>query len=618
VQAAGPTRPGTASRIVARCLGYLRPYWTFSAGAYLLLLVNNGISLAQPLIIRNIVDNGIRGGSVSAIQAGAALLLGITLVKGAFTFLYGRWTEIASQNVSYDLRNQIHSKLQSLSFSYHDRAETGQLLTRAISDVDRVRFLTGRALVSLSQLIVLILGIGISMMLMHVGLALVTMAVVPILAYAAMRFGRTLRPLWRSLQQALSVLTARLEQNLRGARIVAAFAQEGAEVGHLSDENAELLALNLRAGRLRAVFLPLMSLLASVGTVGVLLYGGFLAIQGRLTIGELVAFTAYVAQLLMPTRRLGWIIAAVSQAVASGTRIFEILDAESEVTDAPDAEPMGEIRGHVRFENVSFAYFGRHRVLDSVAFEVRPGEVVALLGATGSGKSSVINLVPRFYDPTEGRVLIDGSDIRLVTINSLRDQIGIVLQDTTLFAASVAENIRFGRPGASDEELFAAARAARAHGFIMDMPEGYETHVGERGVTVSGGQKQRIAIARALLKDPRILILDDATSSVDSATERLVQEALARLMEGRTSFVIAQRLSTIRRADQILVLEGGRITAHGRRTADRSAHDQLLETSGLYAEIYHRQLRPQSLGEGSPASLRSSALGGRQEARVPA
>jgi ATP-binding cassette subfamily B protein len=289
-------------------------------------------------------------------------------------------------------------------------------------------------------------------------------------------------------------------------------------------------------------------------------------------------------------------VSAVSLATASGERVFEILDAQGEVEDLPDAEPLGPIEGNVRFEGVSFAYFGRHRVLDGIDFEAQPGQVVALLGATGSGKSSVISLIPRFYEPTQGRVLLDGQDIRHVTVNSLRSQIGIVLQDTTLFATTIRENIAFGRPGASEEEIISAAKDAAAHEFILEFPDGYDTYVGERGVTLSGGQKQRIAIARAILKDPRILILDDATSSVDTETEALIQAALARLMERRTSFVIAQRLSTIRQADMVLVLEKRRIAACGRRTAEHTAHDELLKTSGLYAEIYYRQLRPQEEG----------------------
>jgi len=579
--------------IFVRCLRYLRPYWVYSASAYLLLMINTGVTLLQPLIIRNVVDRGIRGGDLGSIRRNILILLGLTIVKGVFTFLYGRWTEVASQNVAYDLRNAIHGKLQSLSFSYHDRAETGQLLTRAVSDVNRVRFLTGRALVTLSQLIVLILGVGASMMLMNVRLALLVLAVVPFLAYTALDFGQRIRPMYRQIQQQLSTLTSRLEQNLRGSRIVAAFAQESAEIKRLDGENTRLVELNLATSRMRAVFLPLLNLLASVGTVSVLFYGGQLVIRGQLTIGELVAFAAYVGQLLAPTRRLGMIISGISQAIASGARVFEILDATSEVQDLPDAQLLQRIRGDIRFEHVSFAYFGRHQVLTDINFQVAPGEVVALLGATGSGKSSVINLVPRFYDPTEGKILIDGHDIRHVTLNSLRNQIGIVLQDTRLFATTIGENISFGQPDATQEEIILAARAARAHEFIMDMPDQYNTRVGERGITLSGGQKQRIAIARAILKDPRILILDDATSSVDTATEALVQEALANLMLDRTSFVIAQRLSTIRRADQVLVLEKGRVAARGHRTAGQTPHDELLKTSGLYAELYHRQLRPQ-------------------------
>ncbi len=585
-------RPGSLP-ILLRCLGLLRPYKGLVLASYLLYLADNGIVLVMPLVIRTIVDRGIKGGHLPTIWWGVAVLLGLALVRGLFTFLSGRWTEITSQSVAYDLRNRLHTRLQALSFSYHDRAETGQLLTRAVNDVDRVRFLTGRAFVRLVEVVTLILGIAGVMIALHPWLALLTLLIVPLLTHRALAFGRRFRPLSREIQQQLSNLTTVLEQNLRGARIVKAFAQEQAEMRRFERENAALLALNVTAGRVRAINLPLLRLIVNAGTVFILLYGGYLVIQGQLTIGALVAFTTYVGQLLVPVRRLGMIVPAIAQAVASGERIFEILDAESEVADAPDAQPLGPVQGHVRFEHVHFAYFGRHRVLEEIDFEVQPGQVVALLGATGSGKSSVINLLPRFYDPTAGRILIDGRDIRTVTLASLREQIGIVLQDTTLFAATVRENIAFGRPDASEEEIIAAARNAAAHDFIMALPQQYDTHVGERGVTLSGGQKQRIAIARALLKDPRILILDDATSSVDTETEAQIQEALARLMQGRTSFVIAQRLSTIRRADLVLVMENGRIVARGRRTAEHTAHDELLRTSGLYAEIYYRQLRPQ-------------------------
>ena len=586
-------QPG-AWRVLARCLSYLRPYRDYSAGAYVILMINNGITLAMPLVIRAIIDRGIGAGDIGAIGQGTATLIAMALVRGVFIFLGGRWTEVASQNVAYDLRNNLHDRLQTLSFSYHDQAETGQLLARAIGDVDRLRFLSGRALVRLTEVTTLILGVAVSMLLMNRRLALLTLTVVPLLAYGAVNFGMRFRPMWRLIREKASELTAQLEQNLRGARIVTAFAQEQAEIRRFDAENAKLLGFHLTAARLRAFSIPLLSLIASAATIAILLYGGQLVIRSELTIGELVAFTAYIGQLLVPVRRLGMIISAIAQSISSGERVFEILDATSEVEDMPGAEPLDTVEGHIRFEHVSFAYFGRHKVLDDVDFEVQPGQIVALLGATGSGKSTIINLIPRFYDPTQGRILLDGRDTHQVTVNSLREQIGIVLQDTRLFATTVRENISFGRPDATEDEIIAAAKAASAHDFVVAMPQGYETPVGEQGVTLSGGQKQRIAIARAILKDPHILILDDATSSVDTETEMLIQQALARLMEGRTSFVIAQRLSTIRRADQVLVLDKGRIVARGVRTADRTAHDQLLRTSGHYAEIYYRQLRPEA------------------------
>jgi ABC-type multidrug transport system fused ATPase/permease subunit len=586
--------PGTV-RILARCLKYLRPYWRYTGVSYLLLLANSGVTLAIPQIIRTMVDEGIRGGQIDIIQRGTLGLLAMVLMRGLFTYLSGRWTEVASQSVAYDLRNDIHDKLQSLSFSYHDQVETGQLLARAVGDVDRVRFLTGRALIRLIQTVVLIVGVAVSMLMMNFRLALLTLVLVPFLAYGALDFGRRFRPLFRAIREQMDDLTTRLEQNLRGARIVTAFAQERCEVRRFDEDNAQVLAFNMTAARLRAFNMPLLQLIASAGTILILLYGGQLVIGDQLTLGELVAFTAYVAELVAPVRRLGWVIAAISQAVASGERVFEILDAKSEVEDLPGAAPLGPVRGRVRFEGVSFAYFGRHKVLEDIDFEAQPGQVIALLGATGSGKSSVINLIPRFYDPTAGRILLDGQDIRQVTVNSLRQQIGIVMQDTTLFAATIRENIAFGRPEATEGEIVAAAVAASAHDFILELPQGYDSRVGERGVTLSGGQKQRIAIARAILKDPRILILDDATSSVDVETEATIQAALARLMEGRTSFVIAQRLSTVRQADQVLVLDQGQVVARGVRSAEQNAHDQLLRSSGLYAEIYHGQLRPQEI-----------------------
>ncbi len=579
-------------RIIVRCLSYLRAYWRLVVGSYIALLAIAGLALVLPQIIRWGVDQGMGAGNLSLLGQSVLAILACSLVKGALTFQQGRWTETASQGVAYDLRNQLYSKLAALSFSYHDRALMGQLLSRAIQDVDRVRFLTGRAILRLAEGSVLLIGTAIVLFTMNPRLTLLALAAMPVLAYRALRFSRRFRPLSLAVQQQLAVLTTRLEQNLRGARVVKAFAQEDAEIARFACENKRWFEISARSARLESVQLPILDLIANLGIVVIIWYGGRLVIQGQLTLGEMVAFTTYLSQLFLPVRRLGMILPAVAMASTAGERVFEILDAVSEVRDAPDAQTLPAIAGHVHFERVSFGYTQQYRVLEDISFEARPGQMIALLGPTGSGKSSITNLIPRFYDATGGRITVDGYDITSVTLSSLRDQIGIVLQEPILFATSLSENIAFGRPGATEAEIIAAAKAAQAHDFIMATPHGYNTPIGERGVTLSGGQKQRITIARVLLKDPRILILDDATSSVDVETEWLIQLALEQLMHGRTSFVIAHRLSTVHKADLILVLDKGRIVARG-------AHAELLRTSPIYSEIYYRQLQPQ--GENRPA-----------------
>jgi len=572
-----------------RVYGYLRPYWVTTAGAYIALLLINALALTIPQFIRWIVDQGIGGQNTQLLLLSVLGLLALTLVKGVLTFYQGRWVEMASQGVAYDVRNAMHRQLAALSFSYHDRAETGQVLSRTVQDVERIRFATGRAILRLVDGGVLLLGTALVLLWMNPVLALLALCTMPILGYRTFRYAKRLRPVSLAIQQQLAVLTTRLEQNLRGARVVKAFAQEDAEIARFERENDKWFELSVQAARMTAFNSPLIDLIANASTVMIIWYGGQLVIQHQLTLGELVSFSTYLAQLVQPVRRLGQIIPQLALASAAGERIFEILDAQSEVRDAPDAIPLPRVEGAVRFENVSFAYFRRHRALSDISFEAQPGQIIALLGATGSGKSTIINLIPRFYDPTQGLITIDGHDLRCVTINSLRDQIGIVLQETMLFAATIRENISFGVPDATEEKIIAAARAAHAHDFIMDTPLGYETRVGERGLTLSGGQRQRVAIARALLKDPRILILDDATSSVDAETEQHIQKALERLMRGRTSFVIAERLSTLRMADLIFVLDNGSIVARG-------THEELLRTSGIYAEIYHHQLKRKDEG----------------------
>ncbi len=568
-------------RLLWRCYSYLRPYAAYASGAFLAMLGINVVNMLVPQFVRWIIDQGI-GGKDTAVLSGSVLgLLAVTLVKGGLTFLQGRWSETAGQSVAYDLRARIQRKLTELSFSFLTQAETGELLSRAIQDVERVRMITGRATIRMLSSMVVLVATALILLWMNPRLALFAVAAMPLLAWRAIHFGRRARPLSLAIQRQLAGLTTRLEQNLRGARVVKAFAQEEAEIARFDEQNEHWFGVSSQSVRLSSVNQPLMQLIANLATVFILWYGGMLVIRGELTLGGLVAFTTYLAQLVPPIRMLGQTVPMLAMGAAAGERIFEILDAVPDVRDAPDATPMPPIKGHVYFDHASFTY-GTRPVINDVTLEALPGQVVALLGPTGSGKSTLISLIPRFYDPTAGRVLIDGHDIRQYTLNSLRSQIGIVLQDTTLFAATMRENIAFGSPDASEEQIVEAAKAAQAHEFISQTADGYETEVGERGVTLSGGQKQRLAIARAILTDPCILILDDATASVDTGTEHLIQAALERLMQGRTTFVIAHRLSTLLRADQILVLDQSGIAARGK-------HQELLKTSSLYADLYQRQ-----------------------------
>jgi ABC-type multidrug transport system fused ATPase/permease subunit len=574
-------------QILRRVYGYLIPYWKHTAGAYASLLGILALSTLIPQFIRWIIDTGIDGNQPNVLTWSAFALLGLTLIKGVLNYFQGILSETASQNVAFDVRNEIQKKLTLLSFSFHDQSETGELLSRAIQDVDRIRFLTGRATVRLLEGALLLVVTMIVLLVMDYRLALLVFITMPLLVYEAYHFGSRLRPLSLRVQKQLAVLTTAVEQNLRGSKVVKAYAQEKAEISRFDQENQHWLGLSIASAKMQSISGPLLILLGNLSTVAIILYGGGQVIRGQITIGEVIAFMTYLGQLIEPIRRLGMIIPAVAIASSSAERIFNILDAVSEVKDEPGAVPIGNIEGRVRFENISFNY-GPRKILRDINFEIQPGQTVALLGSTGSGKSSIINLIPRFYEPTAGKVLIDDVDIKQVTLYSLRSQIGIILQETILFAATVRENIAFGSPNADEEAIIRAAKAAQAHEFIMQFPDGYRTRVGERGVTLSGGQKQRLAIARALLLDPRILILDDATASVDTETEYFIQQAFTELMRGRTTFVIAHRLSTVRNADVILVLDSGRIAARG-------THETLLHTSALYRAIYNQQLKKQEV-----------------------
>ncbi len=550
-------------------------------------------------MVQNILDavaNGLMlqqaGGADAAAQAAVmqamiwsfVLILAFAVARGAFAFTQAFMAETLSQNVAFDFRNELFAKIQRLSFSYHDRNRTGQLMVRATDDVEKLRLFLGQGLLLALQAFVLLTGALVMLLLTNVRLTMVVLPILPIALVLFMIFGAVTQPLFGKIQAKLSAMNTVLQESVAGIRVIKAFAQEPKQSAKFRARADDLMRQQIMVSGVFSFLFPVIFLIANLGQAAVLYYGGRQIIAETLTVGEWQKFSLYLIFVFFPIGQLGFIISQMSQASASADRIFEILDAHNEVVDKPGAPPIPSLQGRVEFRNVTFRYFhSGEPVLSDISFTAEPGQMVALLGATGSGKSTVINLLPRFYDVSEGQVLIDGHDVRDVQLESLRSQIGIVLQETNLFSGTIRDNIAYGRPDASEEEIVAAAKAAAAHDFIMSFPAGYDTPVGERGTTLSGGQKQRIAIARALLLNPRILILDDSTSSVDVTTEALIQEALDRLMLGRTSVVIAQRISTVLHADQILVLDGGRVAARGR-------HRELLESSPIYAEIYRSQL----------------------------
>ncbi len=511
-------------------------------------------------------------------------IIGFSILRGVFAFLQAFWAEKNSQNVAYDLRNDLYAKIQKLSFSYHDKNQTGQLMIRATDDVEKVRLFIGQGLLQLVGAVILLTGTVIILFTTNTQLAWTAMPILPVALVLFMIFGTVSQPLFAKVQQKLSVLNTVLQENLAGIKVIKAFTREKEQQTRFRAAVDDTMNQAITVARLFTFLFPLVFMIANLGQAAILYVGGKQIIAGLLSLGAWQEFSLYLIYLFFPIAQFGFIITQLGQASASADRIFEILDAKNDIVDKPNAAQLPDVSGIVKFENVTFRYFGGGEpVLKNVSFEAQPGETIALLGATGSGKTTIINLLPRFYDPSEGKITIDGLDLRDVTIESLRAQIGIVLQETTLFSGTIRENIAFGKPEATQAEIEAAARAAQAHDFIQSFPEGYDTHVGERGTTLSGGQKQRVAIARALLLNPRILILDDSTSSVDLNTEAAIQNALDVLMKGRTSFVIAQRISTVMNADKIVVLDKGEVVAIGK-------HADLLENDPIYAEIYNSQI----------------------------
>lgn len=581
-----------------RTLWYARHYWLTALGAFISLFIVNTTNLATPQLLRVLIDQGIQGQDLPVVFTMAGSLVGIALIRGLFNFLQGYWTEVTSQGVAFDLRNSIFEKLQRLSFSYHDKAQTGKLMVRMTSDVEMVRMFAGTGFLQLISAVILLVGTLVILFSTNVLLTFIFLGMLPAIGVIFVFFIRRVIPISKSVQIKLGNLNTVLQENLAGVRVVKAFAREEFEESRFNTRNLELLGENVSLIKTFANIFPLIFLIANLGMAVVLWAGGLQVIGLQLSLGELVAFQSYQIFLLMPIFMLGFIGSSLSRAEVSAQRLFEVIDAKSEVVEKPGAIELKEIDGRVVFEHVSFRFFGDEQdVISDLSFEASPNQSIAILGKTGSGKSTIINLIPRFYDVTKGRVLIDGHDIRDVSLSSLRRFIGIVLQETTLFSGTIRENIAYGKLDASEDEIIGVAKAAQAHDFITQFPDGYLSIIGERGVGLSGGQKQRIAIARALLLNPKILIMDDSTSSVDAETEYHIQMALDQLIGGRTTFIIAQRISTIRNANLILLLDEGKLVAKG-------THEELIDCCELYTEI----LQSQFGGFSEPISATEEAI----------
>lgn len=578
-------------KTLVRLLSFVAPYKGMTAATALALVGASVFSLLMPKIVGSALDSAItaqEGGTTDwrSLGVAAGLVIVVAAFRGVFAYAQQYVGEKLSQSVAYSIRNAMYERLQRLSFAYHDQAQIGQIMSRATQDVEAVRMYVNMGLIRLIYVVILLLVTLLLMAQSSVRLAFVSWAFLPAIALVSAVMSSRLRPLWTHVQDGMGRMSNVLQENLSGVRVVKAFSREDFESAKFQAEADNLFKYSYKQNRIQALNTPLLTALGSLSLVATVWYGGRELSAGHITAGDLLAFLTYLYILQQPARMLGFITNILTRTVSAGNRIYEILDAESAVKEKPNAIELGRARGEVTFDTVAFGYDRLAPVLRGISLEAKPGEVVALVGPTGSGKSTIVNLMPRFYDVTEGAIAIDGHDIRDLTLGSLRANIGIVQQDMFLFINTIRENIRYGRSGATDEDVEAAAKAARIHDFIVSLPDGYDTWVGERGVTLSGGQKQRVSIARTLIMDPAVLIFDDSTSSVDMETEFLIQQALAELMRGRTTFVIAQRLRTVKNADQILVLDRGEIVERGR-------HEELLAHNGLYRQIYELELRDQ-------------------------
>jgi ATP-binding cassette subfamily B multidrug efflux pump len=597
---AGPVWP-----ILRRLLRTMRPHAPILTGVVLAALATTAIELAPPWIIRLSIDRFILEGQTEKVWWAAGGLLALSLVQGGVDFIRLYLTAYTGQRIVFEIRNAIFEHLSRLSFSFYDRARTGDLMSRVTADVDVLNNFFGRAAVIVLTNLLTLVGILGVLIAWDWRLGLVYLGLLPMIALGMWAYARRVRPAWRRVQRQLAALAGMLQESLAGILVVKLFGRERFEQDRVGRQSGMVLQANLQTARIASLWMPYASVVMGVGTGLVLWVGGQNVIAGIISLGTLVGFTTYIQMLLRPIRQTGMMLNVVMQSLAAAERVFEVLDTRPDVQDAPGAYPLPPIEGHVRFEGVSFAYDAAGdagaEALHDVDLEAAPGEMVALVGPSGAGKTTLVHLLPRFYDAQQGRITLDGHDVARVTVQSLRDAIGIALQTVFLFDASIGENIAYGNPHATQREIEWAARVVQMHDFIQSLPLGYGTPVGERGVRLSGGQKQRIALARVLLTDPRILILDEPTSSVDADTERRMQQALQEVRAGRTTFVIAHRLWTVRQADQILVLRDGHVVERARSTPERSAHKALMAAGGFYQQVYTLQFQAETLAAKEPA-----------------
>ena len=599
-----------------RLIGYISRYWELKA-ILVLILFTTASSAISPATVGNIIDviravaegdsiePGVGVGRLAyqllspfattlSVARGMDLgratlfvfsftLIVLALLEGGMSYMQRYLLTIVSQRAGFDMRDDMYNSLLEQSFSFYDQQRTGQLMARATGDINMLgRFFNMAFRMAISNTLILITVIY-SMISISPELTMVSIITIPILLFTTTSYSKKVRPMWTEVREQNGVLTSVLHENLSGLRVVRGFSREEYEEEKFGAEVQKFFDINVTMARIRAFFMPLATLISSVGIVVIIWYGGRQVIAGTMTLGTVLAFYFYMSRLMGPVRMLGFMTSMFVRAQAAAERVFEIVDAEIDVHDKEGALEFMTVEGHLVFEDVWFSYDGKNMVLKDITLDVKPGQTVAILGATGSGKSSIINLIPRFYDVSRGSIKLDGLDIRDITIKNLRSHIGIVRQDPYIFSTTFRENIAYGVESATTEGIEEAAKQAKIHEFIVSLPEGYDTKVGERGVTLSGGQKQRVAIARALLKNPKILILDDSTSSVDTKTEYEIQRALDQLLENRTTFVITQRLSSIKKADYIIVLEDGLV-------AEEGSHDHLLELNGIYRKLYDTQI----------------------------